>query len=59
MGDQPAVNIGVAILPQPDRKHPMLSDLAEKLQKLIANAVTGQVAVRFSVLDPRTHISLK
>ncbi|API57707.1 MULTISPECIES: hypothetical protein [Rhizobium] len=59
LADQPVVNIEVAILPKPDRTRPVLSDLAEKIQKSIANAVNGPVAVRLSVLDPTMYISLK
>ncbi|WEZ86260.1 hypothetical protein P6U16_27240 (plasmid) [Rhizobium sp. 32-5/1] len=58
MADQP-VNVEVAILPKPDRTRPVLSDLAEKIQKSIADAVNRPVAVRLSVLDPATYISLK
>ncbi|MBP1861703.1 hypothetical protein [Rhizobium herbae] len=57
--DQPVVNIEIAILPKSDRTHPVLSDLAEKIQKSIADAVNRPVAVRLSVLDPATYISLK
>ncbi|OWK25860.1 hypothetical protein AJ87_00175, partial [Rhizobium yanglingense] len=59
MADLPAVNVEIAILPKPERTRPMLTDLAEEIQRLMANAVEGRVAVRLSLLDPATYIALK
>ncbi|CAN7658130.1 hypothetical protein [Pararhizobium sp. LjRoot238] len=59
MADQSAVNIEIAILPKPERTRPMLSALAEEIQLLMANVIEGRVAVRLSILDPATYISLK
>lgn len=59
MPDLPRVNAEMAILPREDRTRSRVTEVARRLQTMLAEATGSHVAVRVWFLEPETYIALK
>ena len=57
--DQPAANVEMHIMPQPDRTQECLATMGRALQQRLRDVINAPVAFRCVQLDPATYVALK
>jgi len=59
LSDQPAVNIELHLMPNPDRTPDLICELTSELQKTIMSLSQSRCAVRITTLNPETYSVMK